>query len=102
MPKPKDLHMDRPERLGPGPAPPTPGHMRVTNVSVVGLFDVFNHSIPMNMLDRITIIHGPNGFGKTVLLKLLNGLLSAHYQELRAYPFRVLRVDMHAILELTI
>lgn len=101
MPKPRDSHTARPERLWPDPAPVASAQMRVTKVSVVGLFDVFNHSIPMNMLDRITIVHGPNGIGKTVLLKLLNGLLSAHYHELRAYPFRSLRVDFddHSALE---
>jgi predicted ATP-binding protein involved in virulence len=101
MPTPRSSRGGHSDLPWPNPAPSKPGHLRVTNVSVQGLFDVFNHSIPMNVSDRITIIHGPNGFGKTVLLKLLNGLLNAHYQELRAYPFRTLRVDFdnHSALQ---
>lgn len=47
----------------------------------------------MNLKEHITIIHGPNGIGKTVLLKMLNALFSLHYHELRRYPFNELIVD---------
>ena len=47
--------------------------MRIKQVSVTNLFGVFNHEIPLNLDDKITIIHGPNGSGKTVLLKMING-----------------------------
>ena len=45
---------------------------RIRQVSVTNLFGLFNHTIPLKMDDHITIIHGPNGFGKTMVLKLLN------------------------------
>ena len=41
---------------------------RLTKIEVVNLFGVFRHVIPLNLTDRITIIHGPNGYGKTALL----------------------------------
>ena len=41
--------------------------MRITKISVKGLFGMFDHEIPLNQESRITIIHGPNGVGKTVL-----------------------------------
>jgi ABC-type cobalamin/Fe3+-siderophores transport system ATPase subunit len=31
------------------------------------------------MEDRITIIHGRNGFGKTTLLKLINAIFNSRY-----------------------
>jgi len=43
---------------------------RLTKIEVVNLFGIFKHTIPLNLTDRITIIHGPNGYGKTVLLSL--------------------------------
>jgi len=46
------------------------------------------------MDDRITIIHGPNGYGKTFLLKMLDALFNCRYQELRVVPFREFSVTL--------
>lgn len=51
------------------------------------MFGVFNHSIPLNLEDRITIIHGPNGYGKTTLLQMVQNLLGRHFNRLRRVPF---------------
>ena len=67
--------------------------MRIKQISVSGLFRIFDHMIPLNMDDRITIIHGPNGFGKTAVLKMLNGLFNSRYSELRTIPFSKFRVE---------
>ena len=67
--------------------------MRIKQISVSGLFGNFDHVIPLNMDDRITIIHGPNGFGKTAVLKMLNGLFNSRYSELRTIPFSKFRVE---------
>jgi len=66
--------------------------MRIVEISVAKLFGIFNHTIPLRLDDRITIIHGPNGFGKTILLKMLDGLFNAQYSELRTVPFREFRI----------
>lgn len=67
--------------------------MRIKQISVKGLFRILDHSIPLNQEDRITIIHGPNGFGKTTLLRMVNALFNARYSELQTIPFRELWVD---------
>ncbi|MFB2839424.1 AAA family ATPase [Floridanema evergladense] len=67
--------------------------MRIKQISVSGLFGIFDHVIPLNIDERITIIHGPNGFGKTAVLRLLNGLFNSRYSELKAIPFSNFRVD---------
>lgn len=61
--------------------------MRIKQISVSGLFGIFDHVIPLNMDDRITVIHGLNGFGKTAMLRILNGLFNSRYSELRTIPF---------------
>ncbi len=61
--------------------------MRIKQISVIGLFGIFNHVIPLNMDDRITVIHGPNGFGKTAMLTILDGLFNSRYSKLRTIPF---------------
>ena len=66
--------------------------MRITAVVVEGLFGIFDHTISLNTEERITIIHGPNGFGKTILLQMLNGLFDSKYSEFRSIPFRKFEV----------
>jgi predicted ATP-binding protein involved in virulence len=67
--------------------------MRINKISVSQLFGVFNHVIHLNREEGITIIHGPNGFGKTVLLRMVNGFFNSRYSELRNIQFKEFRVD---------
>ena len=67
--------------------------MRVRRIFVAGLFGIFDHDIPLHADERITIIHGQNGFGKTVVLRMLDGILRGRYAPLRAVPFTSLSVD---------
>ena len=62
--------------------------MRIREFSVAELFGIFHHHVPLNLEDRITIVHGPNGFGKTVLLGMLDGLFNGEYAVFRRVPFR--------------
>jgi len=67
--------------------------MRINKIYVAKLFGVFNHPVSLNMEDRITIIHSPNGFGKTALLRLINGFFNLRYSELPTIPFTEFRLD---------
>ena len=67
--------------------------MRITKVSVKGLFGMFDHEIPLNQESRITIIHGPNGVGKTVLLSMLHGLFNYNYEYIGSIPFGSFEVE---------
>ena len=49
---------------------------------------MYNHCIDLNMDERVTILHGPNGVGKTVLLGMINGLLSGRFVYLGDVPFK--------------
>lgn len=67
--------------------------MRIRKVTVTGLFGMFDHSIPFNLAERVTIIHGPNGYGKTVVLSMLDGLLRGNYALMRRVPFTNFEVE---------
>ena len=67
--------------------------MRITKISVKGLFGMFDHEIPLNQESRITIVHGPNGVGKTVLMRLVHGLFHYEYEYISSIPFECLRLD---------
>ena len=61
--------------------------MQITKISVNGLFGIFEHVIPLNIDQRITIIHGLNGFGKSNILRILDGIFNSHYHHLEHIPF---------------
>lgn len=65
--------------------------MRISEVSATELFGVFDHRIKMKD-SRITIIHGPNGVGKTVLFRMVHGLFNRSYQVFSEIPFEEFRV----------
>jgi predicted ATP-binding protein involved in virulence len=66
---------------------------RIKQISVKNLFGMFDHTISLNMDERITIIHGPNGFGKTAILRLLDSLFSQDNSALEGIPFDEFRVQ---------
>jgi hypothetical protein len=61
--------------------------MRVKSINVTGLFGVFNHEIPINSAERLTIIHGPNGFGKTVMLRMIAAVAEGTTAIFQQTPF---------------
>ncbi|MDE0508760.1 MAG: AAA family ATPase [Gammaproteobacteria bacterium] len=67
--------------------------MQIERVSVLGLFDRFDHELRFSSEEPITIMIGPNGFGKTMILRLLNVLFSQPVFTLSRYPFRKLIVN---------
>ena len=67
--------------------------MRVRRVSVIDLFGLFTHTIDLRLDQRITIVHGPNGLGKTIILRMLAGLFQGKFGIFRRVPFSLFRVD---------
>lgn len=60
---------------------------RIKSIKVAGLFGLYEHHVTLND-DRVTVIHGPNGVGKTVFLKLTNAFLMGRYNEIVGVPFK--------------
>lgn len=67
--------------------------MKIKSVSVINLFGIFNHIIPLNLEEHITIIHGPNGYGKTILLKIIQAIFNSNYSFLREIPFSEVLIE---------
>lgn len=61
--------------------------MTIQEIEIYGLFGYLNHRIPLMANDRITIIHGPNGVGKTTILRLISNLLGGKFVSLFVTPF---------------
>lgn len=61
--------------------------MRLKTVRINGLFGLFDHAVDLKMIEKITIIHAPNGFGKTVILKMIAGFFGGSLAIFREYDF---------------
>ncbi len=67
--------------------------MRLREIRTHKLFGLFDHVISLNMDERITIVHGPNGFGKTAILRLIEAVFRRRYAALRELPFEVFDLE---------
>ena len=69
--------------------------MKIKSVSLENLFfkKEFCYTIPLDKKDGVTIIHGPNGCGKTTFLKILEHFSKAEFLELSDIPFKKLTIS---------
>ena len=61
--------------------------MRLQKISVKKLFGVFDHEVAFAKGENVAIIHGPNGFGKTVMLRMTAALVNGDTKIFEAIPF---------------
>jgi predicted ATP-binding protein involved in virulence len=61
--------------------------MRIKQISVYGLFDLFDHKIVLKEKEHITIIHSPNGFGKTFILRMIDHFFHGDISFFKDIPF---------------
>ncbi len=82
--------MDRPQLL------------RLQRIEVDGLFGIYDHGIDLNLDDRVTLLHGPNGVGKTTVLRMVDALLRNDFACFKRIPFTrfLLRFEDRSTLEL--
>lgn len=61
--------------------------MKITQINIKKLFELYNHEIKLNLNEKITIIHGQNGVGKTIILKMLKSIFNDKYDIFYKIPF---------------
>ena len=66
--------------------------MSIDRVQVEGLFGRFDHDLKFAMDERIMIVIGPNGFGKTTTLRLIDALFNRSASRVAEVPFRQVKV----------
>ena len=70
-------------------------YRRLQRIVVQGLFHVYDHDIELNLDDRVTFLHGPNGVGKTVVLGMTNALLRERLHYFQRVPFGRFLLKFH-------
>ncbi|MEV8404472.1 AAA family ATPase [Streptomyces niveus] len=66
---------------------------KISKVEVKGLFGYMNHSVDFSTDSSITIISGPNGSGKTHLLRMLHAISVLDLEELASINFEELKLE---------
>lgn len=69
-------------------------NVRVAKIQVTGLFGLYDHEINLKQDERVTILHGPNGVGKSVLLRLVAAYFGGRYQEFIHTPFVTFAISL--------
>lgn len=75
--------------------------MRIKEIRVAKLFGHFNYRIPLKN-ESIAILHGPNGCGKTTILRLLKAVTEINLLTLRRTQFDSLKILFYENVELYI
>jgi predicted ATP-binding protein involved in virulence len=60
--------------------------LRIKRIEIEGLFGLYHHVIDLNLEDRVTILHGPNGVGKTVIFKILSTIIPYNFTNYLSIP----------------
>ncbi|MGA8027278.1 MAG: AAA family ATPase [Bryobacteraceae bacterium] len=66
--------------------------MRLEEISVRGLLGKFSYRLRLHDDERVTIMHGPNGYGKTTLLRMIDAFYRGDYNLLQATTFESLEL----------
>ena len=53
--------------------------MKITKIEIFNLYELFNYNIDLGGEDDLTILTGPNGYGKTTILNIIFNLFNKHF-----------------------
>ena len=68
--------------------------MNITGINIHELFHLYNYDIPCTSDSKVSIITGPNGYGKTTILTMLSELSKTHLYYFYLLPFRKIVVSL--------
>ena len=66
--------------------------MNIESIEIKNVQGGKNFKIDLNLKDRVSIIHGPNGCGKTTILKIINYLFNLNFFGLSIIDFESVKV----------
>lgn len=68
--------------------------MKIKKISVVNLFDYYCYDIEMKNHDNVSIIHAPNGYGKTTVFNLVKYYLDFDVINMALIPFDKFSIEL--------
>lgn len=67
--------------------------MELRSIKIKKLFGLFDYTIEINQDDDLTILTGPNGYGKTTILNIIHSLITQRF-----FYFQKLNFDLISVL----
>ncbi|WP_026667671.1 AAA family ATPase [Butyrivibrio sp. AE2005] len=68
--------------------------VQIKKIKVVNLFDYYCYEIKMNSHSNISIIHAPNGYGKTTVFNLVKHYLDFDVYKIHLIPFEKFTIEL--------
>lgn len=68
--------------------------MRILSVRIVNLFGLYNYEIPISESEHICLLTGPNGYGKTTILSIIDNLFKGYLFYFYKLPFDEIYVEL--------
>jgi ABC-type Mn2+/Zn2+ transport system ATPase subunit len=73
--------------------------MKLVSISIEKLFGQFDYTIEFNQKENITILTGPNGYGKTTILNIIWSLFTGGYADTKLFSNIIFSFSDGEILE---
>lgn len=67
--------------------------MKIINITIEKLFGHFDYHLEFNLEEKLTIITGPNGYGKTTILNIINNLFNQNFLYFHKLTFDMIEVS---------
>ncbi|MDR2424903.1 MAG: AAA family ATPase [Prevotellaceae bacterium] len=67
--------------------------MKLKSIIIKKLFGLFDYNIDLNNEDRLTILTGPNGYGKTTILNIIYNLFNQRFFFFQELNFELISFD---------
>ncbi|MDR2394611.1 MAG: AAA family ATPase [Treponema sp.] len=68
--------------------------MKVLSISIEKLFGQFDYDLTLTNAEGITLLTGPNGYGKTTILNIIYNLLNRNFDYIKSVPFKKIRFNV--------
>jgi predicted ATP-binding protein involved in virulence len=68
--------------------------MKITNIKINKLFDLFDYDIPFDNEENLRILTGPNGFGKTMILNIIYNLFNQRFLFFQKLIFETITIHL--------
>ena len=74
----------------------------IRRIKVSKLYGLHNYDISFNEEECVKIIHAPNGFGKTTILRLVKAIIERQMQEIKRVPFEAFWISFNDNIALNV